>query len=343
MRAMVLRGTNLAIEEIERPSPGPGQVLVKMRACGICGSDLHFAKYREQNQAIERAARGQPPVAPGASRPIVMGHEFVAEVVEPGPAAGDWKPGTRVVGTPWMMDERDPRGRVTIGLSARYPGGYGEYALMASDLMLAVPDSLPDTAAALVEPCAVGLHAVREAKVAPEETVLVMGAGPIGLGTLLWLKASGVRHVAVSDFAAPRRELAASLGADMVLNPAEENVGARLRETVGAPRVVFECVGVGGTLQAAMDLADVRSRIIVVGVCMTGDEIRPMVGINKHLTLQFSSAYTPEEIADSLQGIANGTINPAPMVTRTVHLDELPATFEALGNPRDCKVVVMHV
>src|SRR6266567_4310606 len=119
MRAMVLRGTKLAIEEMERPSPGPGQVLVRVRACGICGSDLHFARYREQNQAVERAARGQPPVAPGASRPIVMGHEFVAEVVEPGPGAGAWKPGTRVTGTPWVMDERDPRGRVTIGLSAR--------------------------------------------------------------------------------------------------------------------------------------------------------------------------------------------------------------------------------
>lgn len=340
MQAMVLRGTTLSIEEMERPSPAPGQVLVRVRACGVCGSDLHFARYREQNEALARQARGQPPVAPGAGRPIVMGHEFVAEVVEPGPGAGNWTPGTRVTGTPWIEDGRDERGRVTIGLSPRYPGGYGEYLVMTSELMLPVPDSVPDELAALVEPCAVGLHAVREARVAPDERVLVMGAGPIGLSVLLWLKATGVRHVTVTDFAAPRREMAAKLGADLVLDPAAENVGGRLREDPGAPQVVFECVGVGGTLQQAMDVAQVRSRVIVVGVCMTADEIRPMVGIHKHLTLQFCSAYTPDEVADSLAGIAARTIDPSPMVTRTVGLAELPAAFEALGDPHDCKVVL---
>jgi 2-desacetyl-2-hydroxyethyl bacteriochlorophyllide A dehydrogenase len=340
MQAMLLRGNQLSIEEIERPSPGPGEVLVRVRACGVCGSDLHFARYREQNVAADRAARGLPPAPAGAARPIVMGHEFSAEVIEAGPGAGDWKPGTRVVGTPWVLDQTDLRGRQTIGFSGRYPGGYGEYLLMTASLMIPVPDHVSDVAAATVEPCAVGLHAVREANVGPGEQVLVMGAGPIGLSVLLWLKANGVKHVTVTDFAAPRRELALALGADQVLNPGEHNVAALLVAAGGAPQVIFECVGVEGTLAQAMEIAALRTRIIVVGVCMVPDQIRPMVGINKHLTFQFVSAYTPEEIGLSLEGIASGAIDSSRLVTRTVTLPELPAAFAALGDPKDCKVMV---
>jgi 2-desacetyl-2-hydroxyethyl bacteriochlorophyllide A dehydrogenase len=340
MQAMLLRGTQLSIEDMDKPSPAPGEVLVRVRACGICGSDLHFARYREQNQAAERSARGQPPVAPGASRPIVMGHEFVAEVVEEGPGVDHWTPGTRVVGTPWILDPNADRGRHTIGYSARYPGGYAEYAVMTSELMLPVPDHVSDEVAATVEPCAVGLHATREAHVAPDERVLIMGAGPIGLSVLLWLKSTGVKHVTVTDLAAARRELAARIGADLVLDPVADNVGARLRAAPGAPQVIFECVGVEGTVQQAMDIAGMRSRIIIVGVCMTVDHFRPMVGINKHLTFQFVSAYTPEEVADTLDGISNGAIDPSPLITRTVTLNELPAAFQSLGDPKDCKVVL---
>jgi 2-desacetyl-2-hydroxyethyl bacteriochlorophyllide A dehydrogenase len=339
MRVMALRGTDLVLEEMDRPVPAAGEVLARVRACGICGSDLHFARFRALNEARLRG----PGYVPGSSRPIVMGHEFVAEIVEAGEGCESWQPGTRVTGAPWMADPRSERGWQTIGLSTRYPGGYGEYVLMSGELLLRVPEHLPDAIVTTVEPCAVGLHAVREARVQPDERVLVMGAGPIGLMSLLWLKHDGVKHVAVTDLAEPRRELAARLGADQVLDPATDNVKARLGDFGGAPNVVFDCVGVEGTLAQAMDLVARRGRVAVVGVCMTEDHLWPMTGINKHLTLQFMSAYTADEVAESLSAIGERRIDTSAMVTRTITLEELPAAFKALNDPQDCKVVVKLV
>jgi 2-desacetyl-2-hydroxyethyl bacteriochlorophyllide A dehydrogenase len=339
MRALLLQGNELRLGEMERPVPGPGQVLGRVRACGICGSDLHFALYREQNEAMMRG--GRPAVGP--SRPIVMGHEFVAEIVAAGPDGTPFPIGTRVTGAPWVPDPRGERGWQTIGYSTRYPGGYGEYVVMTASLLNAVPDHLSDEVAATVEPCAVGLHAVREARLRSEERVLVMGAGPIGLMTLLWLKHVGVRQVAISDYAAARRALAGQIGADLVLDPAGADVGSAVAAAFGGPPdVVFDCVGVAGTLQAAFDLVPRRGRVAVVGVCMTEDVIRPMTGITKHLTVQFMSAYTAEEVGECLRALAEGRIDTAPIVTRTIAQDELPEAFKALGDPKDCKVVVLY-
>jgi threonine dehydrogenase-like Zn-dependent dehydrogenase len=211
---------------------------------------------------------------------------------------------------------------------------------MSAPLLLRVPDGVPDRVAATTEPCAVGLHAVREARIQPAERALVMGAGPIGLMTLLWLKQHGVRTVAVSEYAAPRRELAARLGADLVIDPAAGDVATALAAGGGAPAVVFECVGVEGTLQQAINLVERRGRVVVVGVCMTEDRIRPMSGINKHVTLQFVLGYTPEEFKEALESIGDGRIDPSPLVTRTVALEDLPAAFRALSDPTECKVVL---
>ncbi|HEY7294707.1 MAG TPA: zinc-binding dehydrogenase [Dehalococcoidia bacterium] len=339
MWAMVVRGGELMLEEVAQPAPGRGQVLARVRACGVCGSDLHALQY-----AAERGLDG-----------VVMGHEFVAEVVEAGPGAESWKPGARVVCSPSMPPEGvlPPRagdaprnyllmpGTRTIGYSKGYPGGFGEYVVLSAPLLISVPDHVPDRLAATTEPCAVGLHAVRQAKVAPDEHVLVLGAGPIGLMTLLWLKRDGVCHVTVSEPSAPRRELAAKLGADLVLDPRETDVRAALAEAIGGlPAVVFECVGVPGTLQQAMDLAAIEGRVVVVGVCSAEDRIMPRVGIGKQLTLQFVAAYTTAEIGAALAAIADGSIDTSPLITRTVTLEELPEAFHALGDPQHCKVLV---
>jgi threonine dehydrogenase-like Zn-dependent dehydrogenase len=340
VRAMVLRGTDLAVEEVERPSPGPMQVLARVRACGICGSDLHFARYADEMIAVSRASDPAGWSAMDLERGVVMGHEFVAEVMEAGPGAEAWTPGTRVTSVPVLPDPSSPRGIHSIGYSSVYPGAYSEYVLMAAPLLLRVPEGVPDRVAATTEPCAVGLHAVREARIQPEERTLVMGAGPIGLMTLLWLKQHGVEQVTVSEYAAPRRDLAAKLGADIVVDPAVDDLAARLAESGGPPEVVFECVGVEGTLRQAMDLVARRGRVIVVGVCMTEDRIRPMTGINKHLTLQFVLGYTPEEYKEALDSIADGRVDPSPLVTRGVSLEDLPAAFHSLSDPTECKVVL---
>jgi threonine dehydrogenase-like Zn-dependent dehydrogenase len=337
---MVLRGSDLTVEEFERPRPGPGQVLARVRACGVCGSDLHFARYGEEMLAATRIADPAGWSAMDLERGVYMGHEFVAEVAENGPGSEAWPVGTRVTGIPTLLDAKSPRGRQTIGYSSRFPGAYGEYVLMSAPLLLRVPEGVADHIAATTEPCAVGLHAVREARVRSDEPVLIMGAGPIGLMTLLWLKHDGVTHVAVSDPAAPRRALAERVGADLVLDPAGGDIAAHFARSGDLPGVVFECVGVEGTLQQAMTLAAPRGRVVVAGVCMTEDRLRPMVGINKHLTVQFVLGYTPGEFAEALTAIGEDRIDPSPLVTRTVKLDELPEAFRALSDPKDCKVVL---
>ena len=342
MKAMVLRGKNLAVESVPEPVPGPGQVLARVLACGICGSDLHAAKYMDDMVAASRMSGNVAWDTEDQDAGIVMGLEFVAEVVQAGPGAEAWSPGTRVTSIPVLIDPASPNGMVALGYSTKYPGAYGEYVVMSAPILLAVPDSVPDRVAATTEPCAVGLHAVREARMQPSETAVVMGAGPIGLMTLLWLKKEGVKHVTVSEYAEPRRALARQLGADLVVNPGDQDLAAALLEATGAPPpVVFECVGVEGTLHQAMQLVARMGRVVVVGVCMKEDRIFPMVGINKQLTLQFVLGYTPVEYAEALGALADGSIDTSPMVTRTVGIEELPAAFEALASPHDCKVVVL--
>lgn len=335
MRAMVLRGTDLTVEEVPMPRPGAGQVLAKVRASGICGSDLHYARYAPTLQAASRAVRGVLANAePGA--PLVMGHEFVAEITEVAPDVERWQAGDRVVSMPTLVGTQ---GAHSIGYSTQFPGAYGEYVLMSAPLLLRVPDALPDAIAALTEPCAVALHGVRESGIKTGQRALVMGAGPIGLLTMLWLKYEGI-WAAVSDPAAPRRGLAEKLGADLVIDPAGEDASARLAASGGAPAYVFECVGIEGTLQEAMNLVARRGKVVVVGVCMVEDRIQPLLGINKHLNLQFVLGYTPGEFAEALDGLAGAAIPGSVLVTRSVSLDEMPDAFRALANPDDCKVML---
>jgi threonine dehydrogenase-like Zn-dependent dehydrogenase len=342
MRAMVLRGKALAIEEVQVPKPGPGQVLAKVLACGICGSDLHAAKYMEDMVAASRMSGSVSWDNADEGAGMVMGHEFVAEIIESGPGAENWKAGDRVTSIPVLLEPSSPTGYIAIGYSTRFPGAYGQYVVMSGPTLLRVPDALSDVAAATTEPCAVGLHAVREARMQPGESAVVMGAGPIGLMTLLWLKKEGVAHVTVSDYAPSRRALAQQLGADLVLNPGEQSVAeAHIGAAGKAAPVVFECVGVEGTLRQAMELVDRAGRVVVVGVCMKEDRIYPMVGINKQLTLKFVLGYTPAEYAEALAALGDGSVDTSPMVTRTVSLEELPAAFEALADPHDCKIVVI--
>jgi threonine dehydrogenase-like Zn-dependent dehydrogenase len=360
MRAMVLRNKQLTVEEVPAPKPGPGQVLARVRACGICGSDLHAAKYMDDMIKAAQMSRRGAWYGRDLSAGIVMGHEFVAEVIEAGPGAEEWRPGTRVTSMPVLISPESATGFTSIGYATEVPGAYSEQVILSVPLLLKVPDHVSDLVAATTEPCAVGLHAVRESHIGPNESALVMGAGPIGLMTLLWLKKQGVRYVAVSDPAPERRALAERLGADDVFDPravelaevldaalagrretGDGEIAYGARATNNAPDVVFECVGVPGTLQQAMELVTVRGRVIVVGVCMQQDQITPMLGINKQLTMKFVLGYTATEFAETLQAFVDGELDTTPMVTRTVSLDELPAAFEALADPNDCKIVVV--
>jgi threonine dehydrogenase-like Zn-dependent dehydrogenase len=348
MRAVVMRNKRLVVADLPRPEPGPGEVLVKTLACGICGSDLHALRYAEQFVESQRRAGALFPM--DLSRDVVMGHEFCVEIVEHGPGTSRaLAAGTRVCSRPALMRPDGPR---TVGYSADTPGGYAEYMRLTEALLLPVPNGLASEHAALTEPMAVGLHAVAKARLLPDDAPLVIGCGPVGLAVIAALRLSGARPIVAADFSARRRDLAVAVGADVVVDPATVTPWQSWREAAVwrepgrapalppwvagppvRPAVVFECVGVPGVLDQVMRQAPLGARIVVAGVCMERDAIHPMVGINKELNLQFVFAYQPQEFAATLQALAEGQIRVEPLITGRVGVDGVAQAFRDLARP----------
>ena len=178
---------------------------------------------------------------------------------------------------------------------------------------------------------AVALHAVNRATMQPGDTAVVIGCGPIGLALVSWLVARGVGLIVASDLSARRRAVAADLGAHVVVDPADEPVVDAWRRVDGlSPLVVFEAVGVPGMLDQAIFAAPTGSRIVVAGVCMQPDTIRPLIAIVKELDLRFVYAYTETEFSDTLRSLAEGVIDVSPLVSGTVGLEGVAGAFEVL-------------
>ncbi len=330
MRAAVMRQGRLVVDTLVDPIPGPGEVLVRTLACGICGSDLHALKFLPQ--MVESAHESGMPFQIDVARDVVMGHEFCAEIIDFGAdTQRALKTGTRVVSMPLAVGAAGVQG---VGYSNDYPGGYGELMLLSELFLLPVPNGLTTDHAALTEPMAVGVHAVAKSRFEPGDAPLVVGCGPVGLAVIAALRLRGAEPIVAADFSPIRRALAARLGAHVVVDPAETRPIDAWQAAAGArPAVVFECVGVPGLLHQVMRDAPREARVVVAGVCMEDDRIRPMLGINKELSLQFVLGYTPIEFAETLGHIAEGRIEVAPLVTGRVGVADVPAAFDELATP----------
>ena len=330
MRAAVFHapGTPLAIEQRQRPTADPGEIVVRVAYAGICGSDLH---------ATETSL---VPLEPGT----VLGHEFAGEVVESRDPA--WQQGDRVIGVPLReCDECRPQGTCRaalgilcprnriVGMSAAVPGAYAEYVRLGARHALRVPDGIALREAALAEPLAVGAHAVRLAGSLYGRDVLVVGAGPIGLAVIAFARFAGAGRITVSEVDQVRRARALAFGASQAIDPA----GTALP----AAEIIFECVGLPGLLQHCIAAAPTRGRIVVVGVNRGEDVILPRMAIRKELALQFVLGYQHEDFALVLDLLAQRRLDAAPLVTRVIALDALPAVFEQLRHPGpDAKVLI---
>ncbi len=340
MKAAVFKevGKPLVVEQVDDPRPERSELVLKVGFCGICGTDLHATR-----EGLTTACCGQ-----------ILGHEYVGEIVEVGPEAeGGWQPGDRVCAMPFIAC-----GNCLPCAAGRFfecankkvsgvddPGGFAEYVTTGCRETLLLPDALALETAALVEPLAVGIHAVRVAGVRAGERVMIIGAGPIGLTTALWSRFFGARDVVVSEIAATRAQLATQMGATAVIHPepgeAAETLLARYMDAAGGPPdVIFECVGAPGLLQHCIEMASYGSRIVPVGVCEQPDSIMPFFGLVKELRIQFAMAYNKDDFETCVAMLAEGRIDVSPMVTDIVSLEELPAAFEALRTPgAQCKVL----
>ncbi|MCP5056173.1 MAG: alcohol dehydrogenase catalytic domain-containing protein [bacterium] len=330
MQAVIVRAPGaLSVEDVPDPTPSKGQAVLRVTACGICGTDLRLHQ------------SGSLP--PGT----IMGHEFCGEVVQ---AAGHLKVGQRVTALPILSCGRCDRCRSglgayctdqrAIGLGDR-PGAYAEYVAVAAHETVRLPDGVDDDHGALVEPLAVAIHAVNIGRIRRGESCLVIGAGPIGLGIALWARHFGAHDVIVAERCAGRRALAEQMGATHVINPDSGELPAALeRIAPGGPDVVFEAVGVPGLIQEAIEHVRFRGRLVVTGMCVAPDQLQPTVALAKETSIFFAFSYEKDDFQYTVDMIDQERIAPAAMITGRVGLEGVAGAFEALGKPdQQCKVL----
>lgn len=376
MKAVSCANGALSVIELPAPVPDVGQLVLNVSYCGICGSDLHAKDHADELADVFDEVGYRDGMR--ADTPTVMGHEFSGQVAERGRTVGkEFKLGTPVVSFPMVRLHGAPQ---MTGLSPLAPGGYADQVLVEAAMTFVVPNGLSLDIAALTEPMAVALHAVRRSEIKKRDTAIVIGCGPVGLAVICHLKALGVTTIVASDLSPGRRALATRCGADIVVDPAVDSPFAKLHgkgvvtefsglaelglgsmeklrklpgwshiyravDALGAagPKrpVIFECVGVPGMIDGIVAAAPLNSRVVVVGVCMGSDHIRPAMALGKEIDMRFVFAYTPLEFRDTLYMLADGRLDASPLVTGTVGLDGVAAAFEALGDPeRHAKILV---
>ena len=377
MRAVACQNGELDVVEVDDPTPGPGQVLLEVTGCGICGSDLH-ARHHADAQADVLVEAGYDGFGRSHEQ-VVFGHEFCGTVADYGPGVAKKVPtGAPVVALPLV---RKDNGMHAIGLSASATGGYAEQVVVEEAFLFAVPNGLDPQLAALTEPMAIGHHAVNRSEISKKDAALVIGCGPVGLAIICMLRARGVDTIIASDYSPGRRALATRCGATVVVDPAHDSpydafdgrgyttsmakaaggglaamkklqklpvpshLVLRALDLIGAtsPKrpVIFECVGVPGIIEQIVTAAPFNSRIVVAGVCMETDAFRPAMAINKELDLRFVVGYGPLEFRNTLHMLADGRIDATPLITGTIGLDGVANAFDALADPEQhAKIII---
>jgi len=329
MKALVLREyMKLAYEDVPRPEIAPDEVLVKVEACGICGSDVHGLD--------GSTGRRQPP--------LIMGHEASGVVAEAGPAAVGWAAGDRVTfdSTLYRLDDWYTRrglynlsdNRMVLGVSPgeyRRHGAFAEYVAVPQHILYRVPAGVSFEQAAMVEPVAVAAHAVGLTPIAVGDTAVVVGAGMIGLCLVQVLRAAGCGRVFAVDLEPDKRELARKLGADVALDPQEVDVAPEVARATGGrgADVAFEAVGVTATVKAAIAAVRRGATVTLVGNLSPAVEIPLQAVVTRQLRLQGSCAIAGEYPA-ALSMIERGVVNVDAMRSAVAPLSEGAAWFDRL-------------
>lgn len=331
MKAAILKERGvISIEDVETPRPEPGEVVIKVSYCGICGSDLSS-------------------FASGAATGAIMGHEPSGVIAEIGEGVSNWTVGQRVTpipynpcwqcyecvhGTPHMC-----RNTAVIG-SPRLPGAFAEYLKVKASQLYATPDEITDQEAALNEPLAVSLHAVLLSQLKIGDSVVIIGAGPIGLMAIHCAKLAGAKGIYVAQRSEPRASMAKQIGADIVMNPEKEDFRRRVRQETGiGADICLECVGSAETFQLAIRTVRAQGRVVLVaGGGPT--EIIPGQLLRRELEIKGSLGYWTE-FADGLELLRLRKIEIKGMITKVVPLSDIQETFsEMLQVRKHIKVLV---
>ncbi len=333
MKALVYRGQQMVVEDVPDPEPGPGEVLLKVRYCGICGSDVHLL------------SRGI--FFLGA----IPGHEVSAEVVALGIGVDGWQPGDPVAtagGGKCGQCEYCRSGRPHLCMQpkegfglGRRPGGYAQWLVADQETLLRVPPHLDLAHAALTEPLSVALHAVELSEIEAGQGVVVTGAGPIGLLVIEMLKSRGVGPIIVSEPTAGRRALAARLAVDRVVDPTTEDLGEIVRAAMGrGAHVVLESSGSPAAAQAGFGLLRPAGVLVAVGSSEHSYSFSSLLLMARELRVQGSYG-SGGRMPAALDMLAAGKVQAADIITRVVSLAEGDACMRELSDsPADGKVLI---
>lgn len=324
MRAAVIESGQFTVREVPDPQPGPDELILRVHGCGVCGSDLKTY-----------------PLLPDGT---IMGHEFAGEVVATGrDVTAHWPLGTPAAALPVVgcgacrrCRAGDPARCVTpqpLGLGIR-PGGFAEYVAVAASESVVLDPSIDLRTGALVEPLAVGLHALDRADAHVGDRLLVIGAGPVGLSIVVWARHRGITDITVVDPIPWRREGAIALGAARAVDPAAGPPGTDFD-------VVIECVGKSGMVAACVDAVAPGGHVVIAGVCMTEDTFMPVGAVVKDITMSFVSYYTRDEFRSAAQALGSGHLRLDGLVSAFATLEELQEVVENLSDPTDQQKIII--
>ena len=339
---------DVRLEEVAEPgSPQPGWAKIKVSACGICGSDLH-----EYAAGPILICADEPHPLTGTKSPLIIGHEFAGEVVAVGENVGNVEVGNRVAGMGGQVCgecyfcERMQYNLCMKGayLGFHYDGAFAEYVNVPAFTLFPLPESVSSQAGALVEPFAVGLHAVRQGSVANGDTVVVLGAGPIGLATLQAAVADGAGRVFVLEMADSRKEIALQMGATAVIDPSQVDPVAEIQKLtngIGAD-VAIECIGSEKTAPLAISLVRKGGTAVMAGIFSKESTLNFLgVAVDEKRIIGSFGYFT--EFPEVIEWFAEGKLNPLPLLTETIDLENIVEKgFEELlsGKGDNIKIIV---
>lgn len=318
----------IELREMPEPTPEPGKAVVEIRYCGICGTDLHAFQ------------SGSP------YNPAICGHEWTGTVSAVGEGVGEVREGDRVgIGiSPACGNCPECRsgdashcvksllGILGIGPMAASHGGFASAIAIEAARLFSVHPKLSDEEAALLEPATVAVHALRRTPLRIGDSVVVLGAGPIGLLVMQCARIAGAGCVAVVEPNPERARMAAELGASVTIDPGSDDVGERVKQICGplGADVVFECAGIPSTIEQSVTLSRRGGLVSLVGFASDPAQINPGNWLAREVTLVASLAYLADEFDSTMQLVADGRLRLDPLVSGIVGLGGLDTAFRTL-------------
>lgn len=332
--AVFYKKHDLKIEEIKKPEPGPGEVLIKVMACGICGTDVHIFEGDEGAAATPAGT--------------VLGHEFSGSIEKTGEGVTAFREGDRVCVDPNKLCGKCEYCRAgighfcdsIIGIGTTVNGGFSEFAVVPESQVYKIADTTSFSEAAMCEPVACCLHGIDLCKITPGDAVAVIGCGMIGMIMLQLAKNSGAAKIIAIEPEASKREKAKELGADIVIDPVNENSGEVIKNNgIDRVAVVIECVGRPGTMEEAIRIAGKKSTVMFFGLTAPDETIsvKPFEIFKKEIEIK-ASYINPYTQGRALALIDGKKIDVSSMV-KTEPLLALPEIL-ADRNKRSAKIVI---